>query len=763
VSEKGRAARLFEGLANAILERGRPRVVAWLQARFGPLAELGALRFEDAQVHLEEAKVPLTSKMRLSIARASIEVVSVAPPRIALSSLEGELLTDGGLRAEVRFAGEKGAGEAWVQGLFTVVRATWPGAEAPLTGSLRLSVTSDRWLLEDGALTAADAKIGLAGRGDIDADGLSVIEEAKLSVVGARAAPFVEAMRAITEHAFELGAFREAIVAGTIVARGAAAQIDLTARAVVGAVQVTGGVTDVINLEFQGEIVVAQALALTAIDPRFLPVGEERARVAGTLKGPMRTPRLVLSAEPCELRFARGTVGPIGLNADLGLEEGRPRGTFSARAWGTELRGELGEDLEVRFEDASARAIDEHLTIARVDTPVAWPTGVSLSGVVKLRDRVVTGDLAIETEGTAVLSALRFANGSFSGTTLRGRLSLADARVLGWLPSQVRPDGAAKLEGRVKESLVVDVAAGSATVDLASLVLQLREVAATVVVSAEVVIENGRALAHGGVVMASGGPRRGWNLRVETLRIEELSPAIAREIRGLLTGNARIEEGSGSAQLRLDLPVYPAIARLEPHLAKLGLRLPRPEGIAPLDATLAFDRESLRVTTLAASVDGVTLSGAGALHAAPPRALSGRAYASVSARWLQTSPILAIPAFFTSNVTVPISIGGTLAEPKIDADTSSVLKNAIGFDPIGAASDLASAFGSIWSPPKPRMRSTPPREASPAPRTELEVTLDRILDHDPASETLIAGLVDRGIDPDEFERLLEARRRARAP
>jgi hypothetical protein len=294
---------------------------------------------------------------------------------------------------------------------------------------------------------------------------------------------------------------------------------------------------------------------------------------------------------------------------------------------------------------------------------------------------------------------------------------------------------------------------------VASLVVQLRDVVATVVVGDGVVVENARANAHGGAIMASGAVDRAWNVRVEALRIEELSPAIEKEVRGLLTGNARIERSlAGNAQIRLDHPVYPAIARLAPHVQKLGLSLPRPEGIAPLDATLSFEGDVVRLHTLAASVDGVTLTGAGAIG--PARGLSGRLYASASARWLQSSAMLAIPALFTSNVTVPISLAGTLAEPKIHADTSSVLKNAIGFDPIGAASDLASAFGSIWSPPKPKPAPAPPR-APASERTELDVILDRILDHDPESEALISRLVDRGIDPDQFEELLEARRRAR--
>ncbi|MGZ3423039.1 MAG: hypothetical protein ACXVEE_34575 [Polyangiales bacterium] len=759
MSEKGRAAKLFEGLANAILERGRPRVIAWLQARFGSGADLGALRFEDAQVQLEDARVPLTAKMRLAIARASIEVVSVAPPRIALSSLEGELVTDGGLRAEVRFAGEKHDGEAWVHGLFTVVRATWPGGHEPLSGSLRVTVTSDRWTLEDGALGAAEARLALSGRGDIDAEGLSVIEEAKLVIEGARAAPFADALRAIMDLSFDLGAFADAIVAGTIVARGASAEVALTARASVGTVHVTGLAADAIDLKFEGEIAIVKALAIASVAERFHPVQDDRARVEGTLRGPTRNPRMNLRADLGELHFARGTVTPITLEADVTLEGKRPVGTFTARAWGSDVRGDLGEHgVEVRFEDASSRLIDDLLLVAHVDTKLAFPTGVRISGVAHLA-RVVTGELAIETEGTAVLCALRFENGWFSGTKLRGRLSLADARTLGWLPASVRPEGSAKIVGEVEKALTVDVAAPKATVDLASLVVQLRDVVATVIVGDGVAIENARANAHGGTILASGVVDRAWNVRLEAVRIEELSPAIAREVRGLLTGNARIERGSGTAQLRLDHPVYPAIARLAPHVEKLGLSLPKPEGIAPLDATLSFEPDVVRVNTLAASVDGVTLTGAGALG--PARALSGRLYASASPRWLQTSAILAIPALFTSNVTVPISLAGTLSEPKIHADTSSVLKNAIGFDPIGAATDLASAFGSIWSPPKPRPAPAPPPHAPARERSELDVVLDRILDHDPESEALIGRLVDRGIDPDEFERLLEARRRAR--
>jgi hypothetical protein len=761
VSEKGRAGRLFEGLANAILERGRPRLVSWLQARFGPSAELGALRFEDARVHLEDARVPLTPKMRLSIARASIEVVSVPPPRVALSSLEGELLTDGGLRAEVRFAGEAGAGEAWVRGLFSVVRASWPGAVEPLAGALRLNVTSERWSIDDGSFTAAEAKIGLCGRGDIDADGLSVIEEAKLTIEGARAAPFEAALRAITDRGFELGAFADAIVAGTIVARGAHADVALTARSALGVVEAKGAVADAVDLQIDGEIVVARALAIAGVDARWLPVGtanegDDRVAVTGTAKGPARSPRLAISTSPRTLHFSRGEIGPLAIEADVAAPGGRPAGTFVARAWGTEIRGDLGDAVVLRFEDASARLIHDLLCIARVDRRLELPATTRISGVVTVKNGVA-GDLAFETEGSAVIAALRLSSAGFSGTTLRGRLSLADARTLGLLPDAVRPEGAAKLEGAVKDSLVLEVTAKAAIVDLGPLVVRASDVSATVIVGDGVRVENGLASAHGGRIIASGRPGA-WNVRTETVRIEELSPAIAREVRGLLTGNARIEGGKAAARIRLDHPVYPAIARLAPHLSKLGLSLPPEEGTAPLDATLAFEDDTLRITSLAASVDSVTVSGAGAIHAAPERALSGRAYASVSARWLQTSAILAIPAFFTSNVTVPISFGGTLREPKIDADTSSVLKNTIGFDPIGAASDLASAFGSIWSPPKPRMRSVPPAK----PRSDLDVTLDRILDHDPESEALIGALVDRGIDPDEFERLLDARRRARS-
>jgi len=208
MAERGTVGRLLNAFANAVLERTLPSVRKWLASKAGPDASVRDMQVDGSRIHLLEARLPLGPTAVLEIDRATfVARVSDATP-LYLESLEGRLVVpreDGGdprFSAPLRVDGEPGpTGKEWVHGALTVTDARWLAsagrdAQAPMSGTATVSLTSSEWSLVDGSATAGEAAIGVAGRGRIDDPGRG-LERAVLDAQNARAGHFADALFAL--------------------------------------------------------------------------------------------------------------------------------------------------------------------------------------------------------------------------------------------------------------------------------------------------------------------------------------------------------------------------------------------------------------------------------------------------------------------------------------------------------------------------------------------------------------------------------------
>ncbi len=207
MAERGAVGRLFHAFANAVLARTLPAVREWLAARAGPGASVEAMEIDGARIHLRGARLPIGPTAVLEVDGATfVANVGEGPPAI-LERLVGRLTVpddDGGHRfvAPLSLEGRPPpTGLEWVHGLVTVEGAHWTASagrdeQAPLAGTVLLSVTSSDWSLADGTAKAADATIALSGAGRIDDPGRGV-ERATLEAKDARVGHFLDAMAAL--------------------------------------------------------------------------------------------------------------------------------------------------------------------------------------------------------------------------------------------------------------------------------------------------------------------------------------------------------------------------------------------------------------------------------------------------------------------------------------------------------------------------------------------------------------------------------------
>lgn len=206
----GAASTLFNTFANAVLARTLPSVREWLRAKVGEAATLEGLELDGANVHLVDARLPIGPTAVLEVDRATFtthagELVGGRPP-LRMESMAGRLTVPGddGPRfvAPLTFEGrEPETGLEWVHGEVTVTGSRWLASmgadeQAPIDGTIHVSVTSKAWRLWDGTATAADARIEIDAAGRLDDDARAV-ESARLDVHDARLGHYLDALFAL--------------------------------------------------------------------------------------------------------------------------------------------------------------------------------------------------------------------------------------------------------------------------------------------------------------------------------------------------------------------------------------------------------------------------------------------------------------------------------------------------------------------------------------------------------------------------------------
>lgn len=671
--ERGRAERWFENVANALLERAVPTIRGWLQARFGPGADVAGIRLDAREVHVDDTRVPLGPRALLAITRATFRVTGEAARPLVLHALEGELRVDaGGFVAPVRFESNASvAAGAFIDGALLVEHARWPRVdgrgESSLEGSLPVLVSSSTWALEKGALRSAEATIGIDARGELDAEGAKRLSHARVELTNARAGHFADAVAAITgaELGSALALLADARVAGTLVFRDGV-EAELTARTARSnlRLQASAALDGALSGRVHGAVALCDLLTTAATD---------QAMLDGKLGGTVRAPVL---AGPARVR-----------DLDLALTTSR-------------------EGVRVTFDDAPASLAQLLLDLANVRTSLAVPPNATFTGELTQRG----GELGVETPSSALLAKVTLAPLS---ATIRGKLSLLDARASGLLPAALRPrDGVARVRAVFEQrSLHVEAESAGFTLDPAA--LPFRDV------FARITVEGDRVLVHA---------LRG--------RLDDTAHLAGDVVLGFSR-----QGSSGSGELRVDYPVYHALGRLSKTLGRYGVSTPDPRGVAPLTARFSFGERGVRFDDLDARVDGAAVHGSATVDWTGE--LRGTLDVTLHERLVRNSTLLGIPAMLSSTLALVVELGGTLAAPSARVDPLKTLGVA---DVANAVSStIADLFG-----------------AAPAPHDPaLDPILDRILDHDPRSEQLIAELVDRGIDPDQFESLLAKRRAQR--
>jgi hypothetical protein len=70
----GPVARLWDSLANALLDLGLPTIRIWLRDRLGDAADVALVTTEGALVHLDGVRVPIGGRGLLVLDRATAKV-----------------------------------------------------------------------------------------------------------------------------------------------------------------------------------------------------------------------------------------------------------------------------------------------------------------------------------------------------------------------------------------------------------------------------------------------------------------------------------------------------------------------------------------------------------------------------------------------------------------------------------------------------------------------------------------------------------------
>lgn len=511
---------------------------------------------------------------------------------------------------------------------------------------------------------------------------------------------------------------------------------------------------------------------------------------------------------PIELRRLRGELTLTRERIQLGAVAGT--------AWRSELGMTAQWDfdheqdaplLHVHLVDADATFFEDLARLPRVMTrrlrvaqeghrpqDEMWVSrDARISGELTLmRDRSVRGTVALETRQTALLlSLVADSDGSLDGSTVAGRSSVHDALLLGMFdgPMQPLPEGAGKLDARLvgtwtKPKLRGSLTTGPLRIDASSVVLDVDRVRTTFVFDEEafvyrdLVMEAYGGFVHGDGVVGFTDAFSGYDVELtfREIRVHELprdrkgERRLGNDLRGALRGKLHLQRRDdqtpmrGTGELTIDRPELPVVAQLAPRVKELGLPLPKTAGTKPMTVELVLADGGVVVDHLEATLDGIWLEGRGGVTWS--KAISGEATLHLSRRYLAKSVLLTLPSWFTGDLAVPVSIGGNVNAPTVDANVRAAIGDALAHGPVGSvvtdvSQGLVTAMDGVVGAVddllsggrKPSAWTRPPESDA-----ELEALVDRIMKDDPDTDRLIDALLDAGVTSDDIVRVLERRR-----
>lgn len=205
----GRGSRILAGFANVVLDRGLPRIKSWLRERLGDGADLGSLRMEGTRARLRDVRLPFgDAVVWVDDALLRLDTTNPKAPRLCLVELRGEVRSveeESGFRAPIELVQTRDDDPAaWVHGTLRIAEATWAqkrgrGESHPLSGSVDVRITLERWKLSDGHVTGSAAEIWVEAEGAMDNSDGRAVHEAKLVFKQARAGHLVDGLAALTK------------------------------------------------------------------------------------------------------------------------------------------------------------------------------------------------------------------------------------------------------------------------------------------------------------------------------------------------------------------------------------------------------------------------------------------------------------------------------------------------------------------------------------------------------------------------------------
>lgn len=441
-----------------------------------------------------------------------------------------------------------------------------------------------------------------------------------------------------------------------------------------------------------------------------------------------------------------------------GTLEEAPRIALRLENGGAELAEALANLIDRR--DGASPRLAAQVEGPRPLDEIWIPRDLGASGELRWYDARRPGALALSVDvklttprWTDAAVALRISNrGALEGTTLRGRIALADVVASGALGAHapVLPEGVADVDvfarGGGKEYAVAGLVEIERLVVLAGerepLHLELGGVVARLRLDRHGISwKDVEARAYGGSVVSTGHHDLAGTTRARVsivgLAVHELPPIGGRGrapgsyVRGHLSTSVVVRWGAGGdlragGIVTLDDATFPALDLLRPALSRYGLRPPNENAAAPVTAVVVGTDSGIGLVDVNVELHGATVRGDIGLSRA--RVLDGRIEVTLEEEYLRTSKVLTIPRVLTQKLVLPVRIEGELAHPVVHADLAACLghffeDNRVSQLVTSVVEEAQILLGRHQVPREPRQRP-----ATVAGEAELEDELRRTID-----------------------------------
>jgi len=453
------------------------------------------------------------------------------------------------------------------------------------------------------------------------------------------------------------------------------------------------------------------------------------------------------------------------------------------------------ERAEVDLLDALARLATGGVPVRREKPGTSrpknelWiPAGTLVNGEVRLDDAMrMHASAGIEHGDTALLADIVLSPElALDGSTLRGKVALADALLAGAFDTTLAPlpEGIARIDATLKGRLDEPVLAGVATA--ASLRVGMRgspnlppyalgDLTTMFRVDRQKIVWHKlSATAYEGTVRSSGMIRfttgaEGIRSSVDWSDVDLGALPIANGdrlgtfVRGTLGGRMDFDrqgpEGrpiTGHGKAVVTSAEYPVVQKTASMVARYGLPPPSSRGVGDLTLAIDLSDRGWRFSDVTASVDSCLLTGA--IGIGFDTRMEGRFVVNVGERYLRQSTLLFLPAVFAETIDIPVHLGGDFAHPLVRTDIGASLGHLLVNNRITgildeAVEDMSSLLGLGGRRPPPQPMPLGP-ENEPEPPPPLD-TRDE--------DEIVKEMIKKGADWDEIEWRLDELRRSRGP